>query len=59
MNFSKLDGHIKLLKECKYITENEVKLLCDKAKELLIKENNVVLLNAPLTVSIDLKTLFL
>ena len=60
MNNSKLDGHIKLLKECKYITgENEVKLLCDKAKELLIKENNVVLLNAPLTVSIDLKTLFL
>ena len=59
MNIPKLDGHIKLLKECKYITgENEVKSLCDAAKNILSKESNVVLLNAPLTVSIYLKTLF-
>jgi len=46
-----LDGFIEKLKKCEYIQDDQsVKKLCDKAKEILSKEENVIYLNAPITV---------
>ena len=51
MENAELDKHIETLKECKYISDpNAVKRLCDKAKELLSQEQNVIYLEAPITV---------
>ena len=36
-----LDGWIEQLMECKQLSENQVKTLCEKAKEILSKESNV------------------
>ena len=48
-----LDNQIAQLKRCEYINDaNAVKRLCDKAKELLSKEENVIYLKAPITVRI-------
>jgi hypothetical protein len=49
--YADLDKHISLLRKCEYIRdEKEVKKLCDKAKEILSQEGNVIYLNAPITV---------
>ena len=49
---AELDKYIEQLKSCKYIQDDRaVKKLCEKAKELLMKEENVIYLNAPITVS--------
>jgi hypothetical protein len=45
-----IEKYIETLKKCEYIMEKEVKFLCEKAKEILIKEENVVYLNSPITV---------
>ena len=46
-----LDGFIEKLKKCEYIQDDRsVKKLCEKAKEILSKEENVIYLNAPITV---------
>ncbi len=51
MDNAELDKHIETLKKCEYINDaNAVKRLCEKAKELLSKEKNVIHLNTPLTV---------
>jgi uncharacterized membrane protein len=51
--YIEIDTHIELLKKCEYIREEkEVKKLCDKAKEILSQEGNVINLNAPITVII-------
>ena len=51
MDNAELDRHIENLKRCEYIEDqNAVKRLCDKAKEILSKTENVVYLNAPITV---------
>ena len=51
MENAELDKHIETLKKCEYISDpNAVKRLCDKAKELLSKEENVIYLDAPITV---------
>ena len=51
MENPELDKHIETLKSCQYINDpNAVKRLCEKAKELLSKEQNVIYLNAPITV---------
>ncbi|GLD68438.1 serine/threonine-protein phosphatase 2A catalytic subunit beta isoform-like protein [Lates japonicus] len=36
-----LDQWIEQLNECKQLTENQVRTLCEKAKEILTKESNV------------------
>ena len=52
MDFSVLDQKIEGLKNCEYIKDiNYVKQLCDKAKEILSQQENVIYLNAPITVS--------
>lgn len=52
---SDLDRQIEQLKKCEIITENEVKALCSKAREILVEESNVQRVDAPVTVS-KLKT---
>lgn len=46
-----LDEWIEQLKRCEYLAEIDVKCLCEKAKELLVDENNVQNLSTPVTVS--------
>ncbi|KAG7244935.1 hypothetical protein INR49_024332 [Caranx melampygus] len=48
-----LDGWIEQLNECKQLTENQVKVLCEKAKEILTKESNVQEVRCPVTVCGD------
>jgi serine/threonine-protein phosphatase 2A catalytic subunit len=49
--YTELDSHINLLKKCDYMKdEKDVKKLCEKAKEILSQESNVLYLNAPITV---------
>ena len=51
MDNSELDKHIETLKKCEYINDpNAVKRLCDSAKMLLSQEENVINLEAPITV---------
>ena len=46
-----LNKHIEGLKNCQYIEDaNKVKIICEMAKTLLSKEENVIYLNAPITV---------
>lgn len=49
-----LDRQIEQLKGCSYIKESEVKALCERAKEILLTEENVVKVEAPITVSLFL-----
>ena len=51
---SSLDEQIEKLRKCQYITEIEVKLLCEKAKELFIEESNVQSIDAPITICGDI-----
>lgn len=46
-----VDKYIETLKKCEFIRdEKDVKKLCEKAKEILSKEDNVIYLNSPITV---------
>ena len=48
---AELDKYIEQLKSCKYIQDDRaVKKLCEKAKAFLTKEENIIYLNAPITV---------
>lgn len=49
-----VDKLIESLKKCELIKENEVKELCDKAKEILKEESNVQKVNAPVTICGDI-----
>ena len=59
MDNAELDRHIEKLKRCEYIDQNAVKRLCDKAKEILSKTENVVYLNAPITVRANNSLIFI
>uniref|UniRef100_A0A7E4VB17 Serine/threonine-protein phosphatase n=1 Tax=Panagrellus redivivus TaxID=6233 RepID=A0A7E4VB17_PANRE len=48
-----LEGQIERLMRCETLTENEVKSLCSKAKEILIQEGNVQNIDAPVTICGD------
>uniref|UniRef100_A0A1B6G1W4 Serine/threonine-protein phosphatase n=1 Tax=Cuerna arida TaxID=1464854 RepID=A0A1B6G1W4_9HEMI len=49
-----LDRQIAQLKNCDTLSEAEVKTLCDKAKEILVKEMNVDMVETPVTVCGDI-----
>ena len=49
-----LDKQISQLRRCEYISESEVKSLCEKAKELLMEESNVELIYSPVTICGDI-----
>lgn len=48
-----LDRYIETLLQCKLLTENEVLSLCEKAREIIIKESNVQPVKCPVTVCGD------
>jgi len=52
-NLKELDGWVEQLMECKQLSENQVKTLCEKAKEILSKESNVQEVKCPVTVCGD------
>eukprot|EP00754_Rhynchopus_humris_P006543 Rhum_TRINITY_DN13131_c0_g3::Rhum_TRINITY_DN13131_c0_g3_i1::g.57534::m.57534/K15423/PPP4C; serine/threonine-protein phosphatase 4 catalytic subunit len=54
MSLSDLDRYIETLKKCQPLREGEVKLLCDKAKEIFLDESNVQTVYAPVTVCGDI-----
>ena len=49
-----LDKIISTLYECKLLPESEIKFLCEKAKEILMNESNVVPVRLPVTVCGDI-----
>jgi serine/threonine-protein phosphatase 2A catalytic subunit len=49
-----LDKQIEDLFQCKYLSELEVKNLCDKVKEILIKEENIQPVRCPITICGDI-----
>lgn len=49
---SDLDRQIEQLKRCEIIKEHEVKVLCAKAREILVEEGNVQRVDSPVTVNI-------
>lgn len=51
---SDLDRQIEQLRQCEIITEQEVKSLCVKAREILIEESNVQRVDSPVTVCGDI-----
>ena len=53
-NIRDLDKQIEDLFNCKFLPELEVKALCDKVKEIVIKESNVQIVHCPVTVCGDI-----
>eukprot|EP00775_Hariotina_reticulata_P009763 gene9763-9920_t len=51
---SELDRWIEQLKRCEPLKENEVKVLCQRALEVLVEESNVQRVDAPVTVCGDI-----
>jgi len=49
-----LDAWIEMLKQCKYLPEQDVKSLCEMVKELLIEESNVQPVQTPVTICGDI-----
>ena len=49
-----LDEHIETLKEGGILEENDLKQICDKVKEILIDENNIIQVRSPCNVVGDL-----
>jgi serine/threonine-protein phosphatase 2A catalytic subunit len=52
--FAELDDQIERLVKCQPLAENEVKMLCEKAKEILAEEPNVQPVRCPVTVCGDI-----
>jgi len=48
-----IDGWIEQLYDCKQLSEAQVKVLCDKAREILKEESNVQEVKCPVTVCGD------
>ena len=53
-SISNLDRQIEILQRCEYLKEQEVKDLCDKAKEILSDEANVQMVETPVTICGDI-----
>lgn len=51
---SDLDRQIEQLRRCEYLKESEVKVLCSKAREILVEECNVQRVDAPVTICGDI-----
>lgn len=49
-----LDKWIELVKECKYLPENDLKKLCDFVCEILLEESNIQPVCTPVTVCGDI-----
>ncbi|XP_078666672.1 serine/threonine-protein phosphatase 4 catalytic subunit-like [Branchiostoma floridae x Branchiostoma belcheri] len=53
-DYTDLDRQIEQLRRCEIISEGEVKALCEKAREILIEESNVHMVDSPVTVCGDI-----
>ncbi|XP_074083542.1 serine/threonine-protein phosphatase 2A catalytic subunit beta isoform-like isoform X1 [Macrotis lagotis] len=53
MSIENLDEWINQLNECKRLEENQVQILCEKAKEILMAESNVQEISSPVVVCGD------
>ena len=53
-NIKECDGWIQQLMNCIALSENQVKLLCEKAKEIFTQEHNIVEVKSPVTVCGDI-----
>jgi serine/threonine-protein phosphatase 2A catalytic subunit len=53
MSRGDVDSWIEKLYQCKSLTEMEVKLLCEKAREILMEEANVQMVRCPVTICGD------
>lgn len=49
-----IDQCIAKIKDAKILTERELRLVCEKVKELVIEESNVQPVNAPVTICGDI-----
>ncbi|CAA3015138.1 serine threonine- phosphatase PP2A-2 catalytic subunit [Olea europaea subsp. europaea] len=49
-----IDEQISQLMECKPLSEQDVRLVCEKAKEILIEESNVQPVKSPVTICGDI-----
>ena len=50
----KIDSYIADLKEAKCLHDRDLRLVCEKAKEILLEESNVQPVSAPVTVCGDI-----
>lgn len=53
-SYADLDRQIEQLRECKFLPEAEVKVLCDQARAILVEEWNVQPVRCPVTVCGDI-----
>ncbi|XP_064974610.1 serine/threonine-protein phosphatase PP2A-1 catalytic subunit isoform X2 [Musa acuminata AAA Group] len=53
-SYADLDRQIEQLRECKFLAEAEVKVLCDQARAILVEEWNVQPVRCPVTVCGDI-----
>ena len=51
---SELDIQISKLRKCEIISEQEVKQLCNKAREIFVEESNVQRVDTPVTICGDI-----
>lgn len=51
---SDLDRLVTKLYDCKLLHEKEVKMICEKSREILTNEGNIIKVNAPVTVCGDI-----
>lgn len=51
---AELDRWIEIVKECKYLPENDLKQLCDLVYEILLEESNIQPVSSPVTVCGDI-----
>lgn len=49
-----LDKWIDIVKECKYLPENDLKKLCEIVSDLLLEESNIQPVSTPVTVCGDI-----
>ncbi|CAI4230329.1 unnamed protein product [Auanema sp. JU1783] len=54
MSVDDLDRHIEKLMKCELISEQDVKSLCAKAREILVQEGNVQAIDSPVTICGDI-----
>ncbi|KAL3110033.1 hypothetical protein niasHT_015636 [Heterodera trifolii] len=54
MRISDIDRQIEVLMRCECLTEQEVKVLCSKAREIILQEGNVQRVDAPVTICGDI-----
>ena len=54
MNSAEIDNWLFSVKNGEILPERELRILCDKIKEILIEESNVIAVSSPVTICGDL-----